>query len=357
MKLLILISTLEFGGAQKQAVNDANMLCDIHDVHLITFKDGNLKKTLSSKVNYSVIEKSGYLSTSKHIANYIKKNNIQLIHASLFASMIIGVMSTIRTHISIFWSFHSHENDIPIKSIFAFNLFSKCRNLKKILFVNRELKEFFANKLNLPINKTEVLYNNTEFKPQISIRNNENIIQIGYVGRIIELKRVHLLLELIEYLNKKGIINFCIQIYGDGDTRKELENYANKNMLNEFVFFHGFKTDLEAVYQSFDIFINPSREECLSIATIDAGIMGKPIIVFDVGGNDEIVIHEKSGFVVHSINELFYYTKYLIENSDKRYQFGKFASKHCEANFKKQIRKEKLINYFTNELYKYSSSQ
>ena len=350
MNILILVSSLVVGGAEKQAINDANMLSEDNNTHLLVFKDGMLKVKLSPKVKYLVVKKSGYLETSKRIANYIIENKIQIIHTSLFAPMIIGAIASLRTKTSIFWTFHSHEYDIPIKSKIAIMLLARNRRLKKIFYVNNELIHFFEERLKLPAKKSMILYNSTEFNPKKENENDQNkeIIRIGYVGRLIELKRVHFLLELAVFLKENNISNFSIEIYGDGESRKELENFSEKYQLKDIVVFHGFITDLEEAYQSFDLFINPSREECLSVATIDAGIMGKPIIVFDVGGNDEIVIHNKTGFVINSKEELFKKTKKLLEDSKKREIFGDNAMNHCESNFTEEIRKNKLTQYFLN---------
>ena len=350
MNILILVSSLVVGGAEKQAVNDANILSQNNNTHLLVFKDGLLNANLSPKVNFLVVKKSGYLRTSKWIADYIIKHKIEIIHTSLFAPMIIGAIASLRTKIPIFWTFHSHEYDIPFKSKIAIMLLARNKRLKNIFYVNNELMHFFEERLKLPAKKSKILYNSSAFtlnKNQKKQQNKE-MIRIGYVGRLIELKRVHFLLELAVFLKENNILNFSIEIYGDGESREELENFSLRYFLNDVIIFHGFKTDLQKAYQSFDLFINPSREECLSVATIDAGIMGKPIIVFDVGGNDEIVIHNKTGFVINTKEELFKKTKDLLLDSKKRKTFGENAIHHCESNFTEGIRKNTLTQYFLN---------
>ena len=352
MNILILVSSLVVGGAEKQAINDANMLCEGNNTHLLVFNDGMLKVKLSPKVKYLVVKKSSYLATSKRIANYIFENQIQIIHTSLFAPMIIGAIASLRTKTPIFWTFHSHEFDIPLKSKMAIILLARNRSLKNIFYVNNELLHFFEKRLKLPAKKSMILYNSTEFNPtkekEKEKEQNNEVIRIGYVGRLVKLKRVHFLLELAVFFKENKISNFSVEIYGDGESRNELENLRVKYELEDVVVFHGFKTDLEEAYQSFDLFINLSREECLSVATIDAGIMGKPIIVFDVGGNDEIVVHNKTGFVINTKEELFKKTKELLQDSKKRAIFGENAMYHCKSNFTEEIRKNTLTQYFLN---------
>ena len=350
MNILILISSLQIGGAEKQAVNDANMLSKEHQVYLVVFKDGPLKTRLFAEVSYKVFEKTNYIKASNQISEYILKNKIDLIHASLFAPMIIGVLSSIKTKIPVYWSFHSHEYDIPFKSRLAFRLLSRYRGLKKIFYVNKELKEFFEEKFKLPSKKSMVLYNTTDLKPRevFSKKESKEVI-IGYVGRLISLKRVDYLIDLGMYLRENSIMNFQIHIYGDGETREELEKQSEEKQLQDYIFFHGFITELESAYRSFDIFVNPSQEECLSIATIDAGISGIPSIVFDVSGNNEIVINNKSGFIVGTEEEMFDSVKELIVDFDKRGKYGQYAIKHCSEMFTENSRNKVLNTIFLDE--------
>ena len=353
MNILILISSLSIGGAEKQAVKDANMLCTEHNVYVVVFKDGQLSEKLDNRANFIVINKSGYLRTAKLISRIVLEYKIQIIHASLFASMIIAALASIRSNVLVIWNFHSHEYDIPLKSKLSFMVFSRLKRLQKILYVNRELRFFFENRLKLPSNKADILYNTTEFKiddlKEATIEK-ESII-IGYVGQLIKLKRVEYLIELAKYLLINQITSFKIQIIGDGENKEYLEKLAKETGVEGHIVFHGYKIELKSLYQTFDILINPSREECLSVALIDAGIMGIPSIAFDVGGNSDIVINNETGYIVSSKEELFEKVKYLIHDFNKRKDFGNKAIHHCSMNFTEETRKEKLNQIFRSVLY------
>lgn len=348
MNILILISSLNIGGAEKQAVNDANLLCESNSVFLIVFKDGLLKETLDKRITYNVLPKNSYKSTAKLIADFVHEKDITVIHASLFAPMIIGVMAAKIANTPIYWSFHSHEYDIPIKSKLSFIIFSRSKDLKKISYVNKELKEFFESKLFLPKKKGLILYNNSEFSiKENSSSINQSVVNIGYVGRVIELKRVEYFIDIAEYLIGKNIKSFAIHIVGDGETRNSIENEVIKKGLKDYFVFHGFRTNLEEYYEMFDLFINPSREECLSIALIDAGMKGIPSIAFDVGGNDEIILDNKSGFIVRTKEELNAKVYELLTNKEIQLRMSNNAFIHCQKNFSKEKRLEELKKLFT----------
>ena len=341
MNILILISSLNVGGAEKQAINDANLLCSTFSVFLVVFKDGFLKTNLDERITYIVIEKGGYLSTAKEIVSLIVDFKIDIIFASLFAPMIIGALASNISRKPIIWSFHSHEFDIPIKSKLSYIALSRSSLLKRIIYVNNELKVYFEKKLLMPKNKGIVLHNNSEYDLNVRSHTSKGFL-IGYVGRVVELKRVEYFIDIAQFLIQKKVFDFSIHIVGDGNTRSIIENKISEMGLHTHFVFHGFQTDLEYFYNQFDIFINPSREECLSIALIDAGMKGIPSIAFDVGGNDEIVLNKETGYIVKSKNELFDRVFELLRNSELRIQMGEKAAIHCFSLFSKQVRFNKL---------------
>ena len=207
MSILFFISTLNFGGAEKQAVTDANMLSEEHKVFLISFLGSTLKKQLNEKVNYLFIKKGNYIITAYRLARLVKKNDIQIIHSSLFAPIIISALAGFFTRVNVIWSFHSHEYDIPLKSKLTYRFFAHLPWIKRILFVNTELKKFLAKRFNLPKAKTGILYNSTNFAINNTIiKEPGDVFNIGYIGRLVKLKRVHYLIELVVYLlqNKRN---------------------------------------------------------------------------------------------------------------------------------------------------------
>ena len=155
------------------------------------------------------------------------------------------------------------------------------------------------NNFNFPENKQDVLYNSYTVRQKYeSLKKNSDPLIIGYLGRLAGLKRVDYLIELAVYLNSNSINNYQINIAGDGECKNDLIEYAKKTGVIDKIKFLGFQSDVSIQYESFDIFVLPSKEECLSIALIDACAKGLPCVAFDIGGNNEIIINNKSGYLV-----------------------------------------------------------
>lgn len=330
MNILLLISSLSYGGAEKQAVIDANMLCAHHAVYLATFRSGPQAEQLSDKVEHIIFAKGNYITAARRVAAFVKEKKIDVIHASLFAPMTVAALASLLVKVNVVWHFHSHEYDIPFRSKFIFKILSGLPTVKKILFVNHELMQHFGSCFKFPSKKLDVLYNSTEMIDATeSVEKNSKTINIGYVGRFVELKRVEYLIELGEFLHKQNVRDWEIHLVGDGTEREKLEQLAKKKKLADRIKFHGFQSNTRPYYQSFDLFINPSREECLSIALIDAGTNGLASIAFNVGGNDEIIQNSKSGFIVATKEEMFEKALELIRDADLREKFGKQAKNYC----------------------------
>lgn len=333
MNILILVSSLSYGGAEKQSILDAELLSREHTVYLGAFREGPLASEISPIVHFLPIDKKGYLFTAYNLAKIIKYKKIDIIHASLFAPMVISILATFNSRITVFWHFHSHEYDIPGKSKLAFRLLALSSSLKKILFVSQELQDYIEKRLNLPHKKLGLLYNCSQIQPTYMAINKKSFQTIGYVGRLVELKRVEYLIDLAAYLIGKGQIKCEILIIGDGESRSGLEQYARDLHVDRYITFTGFQSNPQKWYRKFDLFINPSREECLSMALIEAGMSGVPSLAFDVGGNREIIQSGVTGFIVSTKDALYTKSLLLLTNATLRDQMGRAAQEYCGKKF------------------------
>ncbi|MCG8550847.1 MAG: glycosyltransferase [Desulfobacterales bacterium] len=339
MNVAFLVSSLNFGGAEKQTVSDANLAASsqmayVDQVYLITFRAGALQSSVCRDVAHIVLEKKNYLLSAFRLSAIIQEEKIDVIHASLFAPMAISALASVLTPVHVVWHFHSHEYDIPLKSRLAFRWLARLSNVKKILFVNRELMRHFSF-LDFPQEKQGVLYNHSELVPApVSGETGSAIVHIGYLGRVVDLKRVDYLVDLARYLTEQGgFHDFQIHVVGDGDARGTIISRLNDSDLAAYFVFHGFQSNVRAYYGRFDLFVNPSSEECLCMSMIDAAIMGLPVVAFDVGGNHEIVINGQTGYIVSDKDEFLSRCMELVRNPETRKRYGDAGKHHCNEQF------------------------
>lgn len=168
--------------------------------------------------------------------------------------------------------------------------------------------------------------------------NNENI-NIGLIGNINnKLKGIDVAIKAIAILKKKYHIK--LKILGNGN-KFRYKNLIEKLKVEENIEFTGTVPSGKPVYEwldKIDIYIQPSYQEGLPRAVIEAMYRECPIVVFDTGGMSELI---SESFVCKKKNaiELSKKIEEFILNINTRETEGKF-------NYKKSLeyRKNKLEN-------------
>lgn len=85
---------------------------------------------------------------------------------------------------------------------------------------------------------------------------------------------------------------------GDGPLRSDLESLAAELRVADRVKFLGIRTDIADLMRAADVFALTSVSEAASLTLLEAMASGLPAVVTDVGGNPEIVRHEREGLLL-----------------------------------------------------------
>ena len=108
------------------------------------------------------------------------------------------------------------------------------------------------------------------------------------VGSLIPCKGYDRLIEAAHHL-RWHMPDFCIVICGEGKARPELEQLLRKYDLGNHIKLIGFQDRPERWICAADAFIHPSLSEGLSLVTIQAQMLGTPVIATEVGGLKEVM--------------------------------------------------------------------
>jgi glycosyltransferase involved in cell wall biosynthesis len=87
-------------------------------------------------------------------------------------------------------------------------------------------------------------------------------------------------------------------VVGDGDMKDELERQAVAHGIGDRVRFAGYRRDIDRVLAVIDVAALTSLWEGLPRSLVQAALVSKPILTFDVEGVREIVRDGENGFVV-----------------------------------------------------------
>ena len=134
------------------------------------------------------------------------------------------------------------------------------------------------------------------FQPGDAIPN-EGPLRLLCVGRLIERKGQHHLIEAVKRLADEGI-DVKLDLVGTGDAQAAFEAQAVEAGLDGRVRFVGYvpREKIAAHYAAAHVFVLPSYNEGMSVATLEAMAAGLPVVVTRTGGTKELVEEGSNGF-------------------------------------------------------------
>jgi glycosyltransferase involved in cell wall biosynthesis len=154
----------------------------------------------------------------------------------------------------------------------------------------------------LPEQDIRIIHNGVDtrlFSPRTG-RQIEYGINVLCVGRLIERKGQHHLLEAFARLPQGLRPRIRLTLVGTGDAETALHERAKQLGLDADVAFLGFvpREAMPELYRNADVFVLPSQSEGMSMALLEAMASGLPVVVTDTGGSSELVRPGVNGFIV-----------------------------------------------------------
>lgn len=141
------------------------------------------------------------------------------------------------------------------------------------------------------------------------------------IGRLVPWKGFSALIRMMPKL-KKEFPDAKLLIVGGGSLLTELEKEASELGLGDDVIFTGeLERDVLLRYiRVADVFILNSRYEGLSHQLLEVMAVGVPAIVTNVGGNPEVIEHERNGYLVNPDDEteILRYASHLLRDANLR---------------------------------------
>jgi L-malate glycosyltransferase len=138
--------------------------------------------------------------------------------------------------------------------------------------------------------------NKIEIPPYL--KNNNQILEVVFIGRNSPQKRIYLIIEIAKQIHKlKKQIHFSF--VGD------LEEYEATDM-KEYCTFYGLVNDnkrIDKVYQKSDVLILTSAFEGLPIVVMEMMARGKIVLSTAVSGIPDYITHKENGLLIFETNE------------------------------------------------------
>jgi glycosyltransferase involved in cell wall biosynthesis len=199
-----------------------------------------------------------------------------------------------------------------------------------------------------PPEKSNVIYNGFDFRrlqnlESISeIRDRFNIktrFVVGMVASFLIYKDYETyLLAALKILNHRKDITFlCIGDGNDDDYKKMISENDRLNIM-----FLGRQSRVEEIMNVCDVGVLTTNvnhaAEGISNAAMEFMALGKPTIVTDCGGSEELIKENESGYLIDAFSkeQLIEKINYLIDNESERKRIGQNAMNRIRDKFSMQ---------------------
>ena len=309
MKVIQLIQKPQLRGAEMFASQLSECLqSEGHEVTMLTLFPGNAKLPFNGRfVNLNRPAKSRFFDYSgyKQIAQLIKTEKPDIIQANAGDTLKYAVFSKLLFGWKTPIVFRNANKMGDFINSFAKKIFNKflVKNVSYVVSVSQNCETDFKQTFTyspekittvpIGINKFNLSGKIPEDLKHIFV--NTNILV--NVGSLVPEKNHRGLLQIFKQ-TKKIFPQTKLIIIGDGFLRKELEKYAADNSIDSDIYFLGYRTDVVDIIASADAFVMPSHIEGLPGVILEAFYCRTPVIANNVGGIGEVVIPNKTGWLI-----------------------------------------------------------
>ena len=328
LKVLQVIPKLGYGGAETGCYDIAHYLPENDCGSFIVTSGGELLKFIDKKkvkiIKLPVHSKNPLIIFINFLAlvAIILVKNISIVHARSRApawSCLLAAKITGRKFVTTFHGTYNFNNKIKkfynsvmvrsdliiAGSNFIFshikdNYIKYLNAKKKLLVIFRGINvDYFDPTTKLDSDEKKLL-------KKWQIEKDKKIILLP--GRLTGWKGQEVFIEAINLVNiELGYEAFYAVILGSDQGRdlykKKLIRITEQHRLNNQVKFIDHCNDMALAYKVSDIVISASIEpEAFGRVAVEAQSMEKPIIASDIGGSNETIIDEKTGFLFESNN-------------------------------------------------------
>ena len=328
LKVLQVIPKLGYGGAETGCYDIAHYLPENECGSYIVTSGGELLKFIDKKkvkiIKLPVHSKNPLIIFINFLAlvAIILVKNISIVHARSRApawSCLLAAKITGRKFVTTFHGTYNFNN--KIKKFYNSVMVRSDLIIAGSNFIFSHIKDNYTKYLNAK-KKLLVIFrgiNVDYFDPTTKLDSDEKKLLkkwqiekdkkiILLPGRLTGWKGQEVFIEAINLVNiELGYEAFYAVILGSDQGRdlykKKLIRITEQHRLNNQVKFIDHCNDMALAYKVSDIVISASIEpEAFGRVAVEAQSMEKPIIASDIGGSNETIIDEKTGFLFESNN-------------------------------------------------------
>lgn len=299
-----------------------------------------------------------------HILKIIREFKPDIVHTHAAKAGIVGRLAAWRAGVPVIVHtyhghvFHSYFSKIKTAVIIKIEQFLGKLSTAIIAISHQQKQELGEVYKIAPLSKIHVVElgydlrsfaeNSSEkralFRKQYKI--DDDCIAIGIIGRIVPIKNLRLFIEVLaRVIPCHPHYKIKALIIGDGEERADIQqlcvdlgmSYASPEQSDESaaVVFTSWIYKVDVAMAGLDIIALTSLNEGTPASLIEAQAAGKPIVSTNVGGIANIVLPEKTAFLVQSGDKEQFAKAIstLIENPELRNKMGMAGPPFAQSRF------------------------
>lgn len=290
-RLIFIISSSIAGGGQIYLFNILSYLSESYSVLLIC-PDGYLPDKVETEIAVEVCRMPITFKSAAQLKRLLKTEsekygdiyvNAHLLGTGLWTRRALdGVKNaafTITLHNKVIYPDMAWYKRLLYPAILRYVASSGCNFIAVSEEIADSVKSFSGKECiyipsSVPIKEPPV--------PLIDDITKKDFIQIGYVGRLSQLKNPIRFLEMA-CLVKEKIVPAKFVIIGDGELRPEVEEFISKNGMEDYVILKGFVSKPGPEMRKLDVLVISSNSEGTPLVLLESMSYGVPVVSTRVG--------------------------------------------------------------------------
>lgn len=311
MRILHVIDTLDFGGAEKVLVSLANGFAAQHEVSVCCLSHaGELARELDPRITVWSMGRglgNSYVLPWK-LARRLRAGRYDVVHTHNWSVFLEGGIAAWLARVPI--AIHTvHGPYLPCgptllqrgKRALRHALERwVARGFRRVVAVSDSIRDYIPATVGIAAQRLSTVHNGVGVSIEsVAARRVGEALTFITVGRLDVIKNHELMLRAFARV-AGAHPQARLLLVGDGPQRPALEALADELGLRARIELPGFRTDVADLLARADVFLMSSRYEGISIALLEAMRAGLPAVATRVGGIPETVLPQRTGLLVES---------------------------------------------------------
>ncbi|MEM7200742.1 MAG: glycosyltransferase family 4 protein [Planctomycetota bacterium] len=308
MKILHVITSLHYAGAERLLVNAANLHAARHEIDIVYFKgEPHLEPELDPSITVHRVPLDKHCT--KRLRQLMQERRPDVLHthlghadfAGLWASRGLPLKRVCTMHNIWFkWSWKDRIIFAIYRTLFR-RVVPDCR----VVCISQTVHQHVRRRLKVPADRALVIYNaiphlridgtSADLRRELEIPT--DAFCVLFVGRLQRQKSVETLIRAAARLRDQ-IPRLSVQIIGEGSEREALDALCRELDAEDLVRFRGVTRAPERYFAAADVFALPSVFEGFGLVVLEAFRAGLPVVATDIEGPAELIDHGHNGLLV-----------------------------------------------------------